>query len=351
VSETAAIRRALLAWYSRGHRDLPWRHKRNPYGIWVSEIMLQQTRVETVTPYYQRWMARFPTVAALAQAPLDDVLSHWAGLGYYARARNLHAAAREIVARYHGRFPDDAEAVRALPGIGRYTAGAILSIAFGRPEPILDGNVARVLSRVFFVEDPGKQNQRLWALAAELVPPDGAGDFNQAMMELGATVCTPRAPGCLACPLRGICAAQQKGMAEALPPSRKKTPSRTVHQVTVLIERRRRLLLLRRPAAGLWGGLWEPPTGELAAGERPDEGAARMVHHSTGLRLDSVELIREFDHVLTHRRMSFHAFRARAEGRVHLTDYEAARWLPPATAARDVGVAAWAQRLLDGATS
>jgi len=344
------MRRALLAWYHRGHRDLPWRRARDPYAIWVSEIMLQQTRVETVTPYYQRWMGRFPTVAALAEAPLDDVLTHWAGLGYYARARNLHAAAREIVARYHGHFPDDAQSVRALPGIGRYTAGAILSIAFGRAEPILDGNVARVLSRVFFVEEPGKQNQKLWALAAELVPADGAGDFNQAMMELGATVCTPRAPACLACPLRGICEAQRRGRAEALPPSRKKTPTRTVQQVTVLIERRRRWLLVRRPAAGLWGGLWEPPTGELAPDERPAEGAARMVQHSTGLRVDSVELIREFDHVLTHRRMSFHAFRARAEGRVRLTDYEAARWLPVGSAARDVGVAAWAARLLDGAT-
>jgi A/G-specific adenine glycosylase len=343
------ISEALLAWYRRGHRDLPWRRSPlsdDPYAIWVSEIMLQQTRVETVTPYFERWMRRFPTVKELARAPLDDVLALWSGLGYYARARNLHSAAGEIVARYAGRFPRERESVHALPGIGRYTAGAILSIAFGLPEPILDGNVARVLSRVFLVEEPGKHNQKLWALAESLVPAKGAGDFNQAMMELGATVCTPRGPACLACPLRAHCAAQQKGRQEEIPPPKKKAPLRAVEQVTVLVERQSKLLLVRRPPAGLWGGLWEPPTGELAPDEAPGEGAARVVHALTGLRLELVKPMRSFEHVLTHRRMRFHAFRARGSGRVKLAQYEAARWLPVA-AARELGVSAWAARLLE----
>jgi A/G-specific adenine glycosylase len=341
----------LLAWYRRGHRDLPWRRaplKEDPYAIWISEIMLQQTRVETVKPYFTRWMARFPTVNALAEAPLDDVLTLWAGLGYYARARNLHAAAREIAVKYQGRFPDERDQVHALPGIGRYTAGAILSIAFGKVEPILDGNVSRVLSRVFFVEDPGKRDEKLWALAEQLVPQDSPGDFNQALMELGATVCVPRAPSCLACPLRNDCAAQQKGLQEQLPAKKKKAPLRTIDQVTVLVERQGRLLLLKRPPSGLWGGLWEPPTGELAAGEEPSEAAARVVQALTSLRLGSVEPLGRFEHVLTHRRMQFHPFRAIARGRLKLQGYQDSRWLLP-SAAGEVGVAAWAARLIGDA--
>jgi A/G-specific adenine glycosylase len=338
------ITAALVDWYRRGHRDLPWRRARDPYAIWVSEIMLQQTRVDTVKPYFTRWMARFPTVSELAQAPLDDVLSLWAGLGYYARARNLHAAAHEIATEYGGRFPDEPDQVRALPGIGRYTAGAILSIAFGQRAPILDGNVARVLSRVFFVEDPGKGDEKLWALAEELLPSDSPGDFNQALMELGATVCTPRAPSCLACPLRKHCAAQQKGRQEALPVTKKKAPTRAVNQVTVLVERDEKILLLRRPPSGLWGGLWEPPTGELAAGEDPAQAAARVVHSLTALRLDGARPMAPFEHVLTHRRMRFHPFRARARGRLRVTGYEASRWVAKAN---EVGVAAWAARLIN----
>jgi A/G-specific adenine glycosylase len=338
------IAAALVDWYRRGHRDLPWRRVRDPYAIWVSEIMLQQTRVDTVKPYFARWMARFPTVNELARAPLDDVLSLWAGLGYYARARNLHAAAHEISAEYGGRFPDEPDQVRALPGIGRYTAGAILSIAFGQKAPILDGNVARVLSRVYLVDDPGKRDEKLWSLAEQLLPAEAPGDFNQALMELGATVCTPRAPSCLACPLRKYCAAQQKGLQESIPPVKKKSPTRAVEQVTVLVGRGNKLLLLRRPPSGLWGGLWEPPTGELAAGEDPADAAARVVHSSTALRLADMEPMTRFEHILTHRRMRFHPFRARASGRLRLAGYDASRWVAKAG---EVGVAAWAARLIN----
>src|SRR5262245_40256357 len=173
--DVAAVRRALVAWFRAGHRDLAWRRTRDPYAIWISEIMLQQTRVETVTPYFERWMKRFPDARALARAPLDDVLRAWAGLGYYARARNLHAAAKEIAVRYQGRFPSEPEAVRALPGIGPYTAGAVLSIAFGRPEPILDGNVTRVLARLCALDgEPAALKRKLWQIAAALVPAEAA---------------------------------------------------------------------------------------------------------------------------------------------------------------------------------
>jgi A/G-specific adenine glycosylase len=342
------LQRALVDWYRAGHRDLPWRRTRDPYAIWVSEIMLQQTRVETVTPYFERWMARFPSVRALAAAPLDEVLAAWAGLGYYARARHLHAAAREVAARYDGRVPSEPEAVRALPGVGRYTAGAILSLAFGRAEPILDGNVTRVLARLEALDDqPAALAPRLWRRAAQLVPADAAADFNQALMELGATVCTPRAPRCPDCPLASRCAARRSGRPEAFPRARPKRAVPTVRAATVLLEREGRVLLVRRPPAGLWGGLWEPPTGELAAGEHPLDGARRVVERFTHLRPDGLECIHRFDHVLTHRRIRFVAFRARARGRVRLAvdEYQAARWLAP-DGARPLAVAAWTARLL-----
>jgi A/G-specific adenine glycosylase len=218
-----ALSGALVRWVRRDHRDLPWRLGRDPYAIWVSEIMLQQTRVEVVVPYYERFLERFPDVEALAAAPLDDVLRAWAGLGYYRRARQLHAAAAIVARDHHGRLPADEAALRALPGIGRYTAGAIRSIAFGEPAPIVDGNVARVLSRLFALPGgPGDSvwERRLWTLAGQLVPATDPSAFNQGLMELGATVCTPRSPRCAACPLARHCRALAEGRPEAYPPPR-----------------------------------------------------------------------------------------------------------------------------------
>jgi len=206
----AALRRRLLAWYRRHRRAMPWRGTRDPYRIWVSEVMLQQTQVATARPFYQRFIARFPTLAALGRAHESSVLAAWAGLGYYRRARHLHEAARVVAREHAGRVPDDPEAFGGLPGVGRYTTGAVLSIAFDRPLPALDGNVARVLSRLFAlpatVREP-RGARALWALAEALVPARGAGDWNQAVMELGATVCLPRAPRCEACPVRTMCLA------------------------------------------------------------------------------------------------------------------------------------------------
>jgi A/G-specific adenine glycosylase len=353
VKRDLDIRRALIAWFGAGHRDLLWRRTRDPYAVWISEIMLQQTRVETVTPYFARWMQRFPTVHALAQAPLDDVLAHWAGLGYYARARHLHAAAQAIVSTHNGVFPSQPAAVRALPGVGAYTAGAILSIAFAQAEPIVDGNVVRVLARVDALAGAADERAlvaRVWQRAAELVRADGggdAGDFNQAMMELGAVVCAPRAPDCAACPLSRLCRAHADGDVERFPAPKTKKPPRPVDAITVLAERDGQVLLVRRKPSGLWGGLWEPPVRQLARGEPHDEAAARAAAASIGLRLFDIQSLGRFEHVLTHRRMRFYAFAARARGTLRLDEqsYDAYRWQP--RGAIDVGVAAWTRRLLE----
>jgi A/G-specific adenine glycosylase len=358
VNRDLQIRRALVAWFRRGHRDMPWRRTKDPYAVWVSEIMLQQTRVETVTPYYTRWMGRFPSVGALAEAPLDDVLSHWAGLGYYARARNLHAAAREVVASYGGAFPATAEGLKGLKGVGEYTAGAIASIAFGEAAPIVDGNVVRVLARVDALPgaaDDAALKKQVWARAGGLVRADGgesAGDFNQAMMELGAMVCTPASPGCSRCPLVEVCHARAADAVAGYPGAKTKKPPRAVDAVAVLVERDGKLLFVRRPPSGLWGGLWEPPWRAEAGGgkRRIDDGvAARVAKSCTGLALSNIQSVTTFDHVLTHRRMRFHVFSGRARGRLSLDGYDAARWLPR-TGAIDVGVAAWTRRLLQQET-
>jgi A/G-specific adenine glycosylase len=359
VQRDLEIRRALVAWFRAGHRDMPWRRTRDPYAVWVSEIMLQQTRVETVTPYFERWMQRFPTVRALAEAPLDDVLTHWAGLGYYARARNMHAAAQAVVTTHGGSFPSQPEAVRALPGVGPYTAGAILSIAFAQAEPIVDGNVVRVLARVEALAgaaDDAALKATVWRRAGELVRADAgaaAGDLNQAMMELGATLCTPRAPGCSRCPLQRLCRARAGGAGgaaeavERFPAPKTKKPPRAVAAVTLVLERAGTLLLVRRAPTGLWGGLWEPPTRALERGEAADAAAAQATAAPLGLNLADIRPLGRFEHVLTHRRMQFHAFTARARGRIRLdgAGYDAHRW-QPRDGVSELGVAAWTRRLL-----
>ncbi|MBX7251062.1 MAG: A/G-specific adenine glycosylase, partial [Candidatus Promineofilum sp.] len=204
----------LLSWWDANRADLPWRRTQDPYAIWIAEVMLQQTQIAAVVPYYERWLARFPTVAALAAAPLDDVLKQWEGLGYYSRARHLHAAAQRIVADHGGRLPDTLEELLRLPGVGRYTAGAVASIAYGVRAPVLDGNVIRVLSRLFDVAEDVTRPEtraRLWALAEALVPAERPGDYNQALMELGQVICVPQRPRCLLCPLRDDCLARQRG--------------------------------------------------------------------------------------------------------------------------------------------
>lgn len=252
------ISTALLRHFDAHRRELPWRGRSDPYAIWVSEVMLQQTRVETVGPYYERWLERFPDLDALADAELDDVLRAWQGLGYYSRARNLHRAARLVRERHGGAVPSDPAALRELPGVGEYTAGAVASIAHGVPVPAVDGNVRRVLARLFDLEAPAPA--RLRTLAAGLVPAHRPGDFNQAMMELGATICTPRSPRCERCPVARWCRARELGVQEERPRRMRKGPvPEMAVETTVLARTDGTVLLVRRPEEGLLGGLWEFP--------------------------------------------------------------------------------------------
>jgi A/G-specific adenine glycosylase len=261
------LRAGLLAWFARARRDLPWRRDRDPYRVWVSEAMLQQTRVEAVVPYYERFLARFPDVRALAAAPIDDVLAAWSGLGYYRRARALHAAARAVAERHGGAFPSTREALLALPGVGPYTAGAVASIAFDRPEPLVDGNVARVLARIAALDAPQESaefRRAAWALAAALVPAQGAGDWNQALMELGATVCLPREPRCRECPVRERCRAQAEGRAAELPRPRRRPEPVDVELLVALVRSGPLVLVERRAPGARMEGLWELPAIEPA---------------------------------------------------------------------------------------
>jgi A/G-specific adenine glycosylase len=312
------MRRRLVAWYRRSRRDLPWRRVTDPYAIWVSEIMLQQTRVETVVPYFARFLARFPSAAALAVAPVDEVLALWSGLGYYARARHLHAAARLVMVRHAGRIPREEAALLALPGIGRYTAGAIRSIAFGERAPVLDGNVTRVLARFFAISgDPRtpRVSRQLWDLAAALVAREPPGEVNQGLMEIGATVCTPGTPDCHLCPLRAGCAARARGEPERFPGARARRAVPEVQLVAALVLRgpQQRVLLVQRPLRGLWGGLWDLPNGERAPGEEPAAALRRAVFERLAVEALVGERIASLTHVLTHRRMELTVYRCRLE--------------------------------------
>jgi A/G-specific adenine glycosylase len=327
----AALRAALVAWYRAHRRDLPWRRTRDPYAIWISEAMLQQTRVETVIPYYERFLARFPDVAALATAELDDVTALWAGLGYYSRARNLHRAARQVMERHAGQLPDDVDALRELPGVGRYTAGALASIAFDKPAPIVDGNVARVLARLLALGGDVRSREtqdRLWREAEALARGDDPGATNQALMELGATVCTPRSPRCSACPWTRACAARAQGRAEELPKKSRASEPKRIEAVAAFLERGGRVLAVQRPQRGLLGGLWELPGGEIASGEPPELALARALHGGLGLGISNVRPLGQVEHAFTHRLLRLHVYRAGPrEGRVRRTGWEAHRWI------------------------
>ena len=271
LPDPTPLRRLLLEHYDAHRRDLPWRQNREPYRVWVSEIMLQQTRVETAIPYYDRWIERFPTVEALADGDEESVLKAWEGLGYYSRARNLHRSARLVRERLGGVIPQDSHSLKTLPGIGEYTSGAIASIAYGEVVPAVDGNVRRVLSRLFDLEDP--MDASLRKRAGELVDSDRPGDWNQALMELGATVCTPRSPRCSACPLTGECRALAEGTQELRPASKRRPRVRAVsYAVVVALNSAGEVLMVRRPPDGLLGGLWEFPAVEMGVEDAPPVG-------------------------------------------------------------------------------
>ena len=325
--DKAPLRKALLPWYRRHRRDLPWRRTSDPYLVWLSEVMLQQTTVKTATPYYEAFAARFPTLEALAKAPEEDVLAIWSGLGYYHRARNLLRAARHIEERHRGVFPKTLDAALAVPGVGLYTASAVLSIVYGLPLPVVDGNVRRVLARLFALRGPEwSKDAAYYNLAEELLDREAPGDWNQALMELGATVCTPRKPACLACPLRKACRAFAKGLVDELPEGRARRAPVDVTVAAALVEKNGRLLLVRRAEGRLLGRMWEIPQTSLESRGLPDLGPELRERY--GLEVEPGPLVVRARHAITHRRIRVEGYRSRLR-RQPPADEDRYRWASP----------------------
>ncbi|MBI3819156.1 MAG: A/G-specific adenine glycosylase [Planctomycetes bacterium] len=341
------FRDELLAWYDREKRALPWRGTRDPYAILVSEIMLQQTRVDTAIDYYKKFMARFPDARALARAPADDVLSAWAGLGYYRRARMLHAAAREIVNNHGGAVPRDFDTIKSLPGIGVYTAGAIASIAFDMNVPAVDGNVIRVLSRILaFRGDPfvGPGRKMIDDVAASLARAnERPRDWTQALMELGAVICAPQNPLCLLCPVRAKCAAQKSGLVLKIPPPKKRRASQKVRHAAAVVRRNRKYLFLKREIESINAGLYEFPTVECTNGVDVDSQLGTFVRESAGFEIEVHATVARIRHTITFHRIEVDARAANAVGG-HPTARTA--WLS-SVEARERGVTAATRKILD----
>lgn len=297
------LSRPLLAWFDRHQRPLPWRHSRDPYRVWVSEVMLQQTTVAAVVPYFNRFMECFPTVVDLASADESEVLKHWQGLGYYRRARHLHAAAKQVTSERGGVFPDDPDFWESLPGVGRYILGAVMSQAFERRMPIVEANSLRVLSRVFGSRlDPrtGEGLKWVWRTAEEVLPKQRVGDFNQAVMELGAIVCTPTNPKCGECPLKKQCVANRDALQTLIPPPKAKKETVTVQEVCVVLRREDRVLLGLRPStADRWANMWELPRGVVADGEELSTAAVRVAKELVGVTATVGELLASERHNVT----------------------------------------------------
>ncbi len=333
AEQCAEISRQLLRWYRRSARDLPWRRRSDPYAIWISEVMLQQTRVTAAVPYFQRFLKTFPNVRRLAAAKIDDVLKAWEGLGYYGRARNLHAAARRIVREFGGKIPSRIETLRTLPGIGTYTAAAIASIAFGCDEPVLDGNVIRVLCRLFAIgQDPRRSatQKRLTSRARKLISSGKAGTFNQAMMDLGATICIPRTPRCELCPLQKLCRARARNLQTKLP---RRAPAKELPHYDIavgVIFRRGRILIDRRNEDGLLGGLWEFPGGKVQRGESFIEALIREVREEVNVEIRVENELTKVQHAYSHFRITMHVFVCRGlRGRAQAIGCSAVKWISP----------------------
>ena len=327
----AILQRSLLKWYDKHQRDLPWRNATDPYPVWISEVMLQQTQVQTVIPYYLKFLERFPSIAALAEADINAVLRLWAGLGYYSRARNLQKSAQIIVKQFGGRFPQNYTDILALPGIGRYTAAAIVSIAFGQTYAVLDGNVSRVLARLLSLSGDPKSSvvqNRLWAAAQQLLPPTRPGDFNQAIMELGATVCSPRQPRCLLCPWTRQCRARRQGRQELLPEKARQERPRRLRQAAVVIQHRGRFLVVRRAGQRLLEGFWEFPSVELRQKGGAAKRVTRLAGETFGFSVESVKPLITVKHSITTRRIELQVFRAElAVGVSSKVDDPDCRWV------------------------
>ncbi len=314
------IQTKLLRWFEKKGRDLPWRRTQDPYAIWISEVMLQQTQVATAIPYYEKFLRAFPTVRDLARADLSRVLKVWEGLGYYSRARNLHRAAQMVLRHFGGEIPGTLDDLLNLPGIGRSTAGAILSIAFNKKFPILDGNVKRVLSRLFVTT----RENFLWEIAESLIPEGEARSFNQALMDLGATLCTPMTPKCQSCPLRSACKAKASGNPERYPPRRAKKKIPHVHAVAGVIQKDGKVLLRQRPPSGLLGGLWEFPNWKA---EEESRSSLLKLKNRVRKELEVDVRIEEplgvFKHTFSHFKLTLHVYRCKV-----LSEKGNQKWVP-----------------------
>jgi A/G-specific adenine glycosylase len=311
ISQKGKIQAQLLRWFKKCGRDLPWRKTRDPYAIWVSEIMLQQTQVATVIPYYQRFLKSFPTLCHLAKANLSKVLKVWEGLGYYSRARNLHRASQIVLNHFHGKIPDTMEGLLSLPGIGRSTAGAILSFAYNKTAPILDGNIKRVLSRLFAISgDPKKTGKVLWPISEALIPKNRADSFNQALMDLGSIICTPKDPQCPCCPLKDLCQGYLSGKPESYPPRTIKKPIPHVTAVSAVIQKCEKVSLRQRPPRGLLGGLWEFPNWRID--ERRRLRLRNHIKKEMGLNVEVKGLIGTFHQTYSHFKLTLHVYYCQA---------------------------------------
>jgi A/G-specific adenine glycosylase len=326
IGRKTKIQTKLLQWFKKNKRDLPWRKTRNPYAIWVSEIMLQQTQVNTVIPYYNHFLKTFPTIQDLAKANLSKVLKVWEGLGYYSRARNLHRASQIILNHFNGKIPDNLKGLLGLPGIGRYTAGAILSIAFNKTAPILDGNVKRVLSRLFVISGhPKKTEEFLWPLSESLIPKGSPGAFNQALMDLGSMICTPKNPNCLSCPLKNLCQGYLSGNPESYPlrSVKKKVPH--IEAIAAVIQKNGKVLLRQRPPKGLLGGLWEFPNWKIEE-ERRSRLRLRLrnfIHKEMGMDIEVKESIGTFQQIYSHFKLTLHVFHCQV-----VDEIRNGKWIP-----------------------
>ncbi|PIC64504.1 A/G-specific adenine glycosylase [Sporosarcina sp. P13] len=308
IEQKKAFQQALLSWYEAEKRDLPWRRTNNPYYIWISEVMLQQTRVDTVIPYYERFIEKFPTMQDLSNAEEEEILKMWEGLGYYSRVRNLQSGVREVVESYGGTVPNNRKEISTLKGVGPYTAGAILSIAYGVPEHAVDGNVMRVLSRILLIEEDIAllRNKKIFEQAVmELISEEDPSSFNQALMELGATICTPN-PRCLLCPVRDFCIAYEEGKQQQLPIKIKKQKMKHISLASFAIQNEEgKWLMQKRPSTGLLAGLWEFPMVELQ--QLP---AIEAFEKESDLQLKNVTELARFPHVFSHITWDIHAYRA-----------------------------------------
>ena len=330
-----ALQRRLLAWYRRHRRQLPWRDNADPYRVWLSEIMLQQTQVATVIDYFERFVDTFPTIAALAAADESQVLRLWEGLGYYRRARQLHLAARRIVELHGGEFPRTFEDTLALPGIGRYTAGAITSIAFDARRPILEANTIRLFSRLVAYEEEVSTTagqKHLWSVAEAILPSKSVGDFNQALMELGSQICAPRQPRCESCPIEDLCSARIQGVERRIPLLRKPTPYEATHEAAVVVRRQGKVLLCQYQAGGRWAGLWDFPRFALAKheGKDRDEELVAKVAELTGVRIEPTGQIATLKHGVTRFRITLQCHTARYLSSRKRKSLPPMQWLLPA---------------------